>query len=244
MIEIIKNFLQKKAAQPAAAAYDTWSASYDHQPGNLMLDLDEQLFAELTKNTPLQQKKIADVGCGTGRHWPRIYAAQPALIMGFDVSAGMLAQLALKFPAAVTQQITDNRLQMVPDAFADCLLSTLTVAHIKNIEEAIAAWVRITKKDADMFITDFHPDMLAKGGKRSFRHQGKSLSVVNYVHSLPKLKKIFARYGLRVMQQIERTVDEEVKHYYAAQDALPVYERFKGMPVIYGLHVKKTDAAQ
>ena len=45
MFASIKDYLQKKVTfsteRPVVAAYDIWSDSYDAQPGNLMLDLDE-----------------------------------------------------------------------------------------------------------------------------------------------------------------------------------------------------------
>jgi ubiquinone/menaquinone biosynthesis C-methylase UbiE len=248
MLSALKGYLQNKISsppeKPVVEAYDAWSGTYDFQPGNLMLDLDEQLFTELVKNTDLQNKRVADIGCGTGRHWQKLYSLKPNLIIGFDVSEGMLNQLKRKFPAALTQHITDNLLTMAPNEFADCLISTLTIAHIKNIDEAIAAWSRITKKGGDLFITDFHPAILARGGKRSFKHQGKSISVTNYVHPLKKVKSIFSKHGFIIVKQEEKYVDEEVKHYYETQNALHVYERYKGMPVIYGLHLKKKHAAE
>jgi len=230
--------------KPAIEAYDVWSGSYDFQPGNLMLDLDEQLFTDLVKNIDLKNKRVADIGCGTGRHWQKLYAFQPNLLIGFDVSEGMLSQLKRKFPAALTQQITDNRLNMVSDAFVDCVVTTLTIAHIKNIDEAIAAWSRITKNGGNLVITDFHPEALAKGGRRSFSHGGTTMSVINYVHPLKKVKNIFNKYGFTVIKQEEKYVDDCVRPYYEAQNALPVYDRFKGMPIIYGLHLKKEDAAE
>jgi ubiquinone/menaquinone biosynthesis C-methylase UbiE len=248
MNTIIRNFLQKARfnvfEKDAVEAYDMWSFSYDNQPGNLMLDLDEVIFGELIENIDVQNKKIADIGCGTGRHWKKIYEYKPALVMGFDVSAGMLNQLIQKFPSAVTQLTTDNFFKTVTDSYVDCLVTTLTIAHIKNIEEAIASWSRILKNDGDLIITDFHPSMLAKGGKRSFSHGGINLSVMNYVHPLDKVIRIFSQYDLTVVKQVEKSVNEEVKPYYEAQNALPVYERFKGMPIIYGLHLKKQSAAE
>jgi ubiquinone/menaquinone biosynthesis C-methylase UbiE len=225
-------------------AYDFWSVSYDSQPGNLMLDLDEMIFTDLIKNIDLKNKRVADIGCGTGRHWQKIYEKNPAIVMGFDVSAGMLHQLMGKFPFAITQLTTDNLLKTLPDSFADCLVTTLTIAHIKSIEEAIASWSRVLKNGGDLVITDFHPSMLARGGKRSFRHETRSLSVINYIHPLEKVKKIFNKYGLAVIKEVERKVNEEVRPYYEAQNALPVYDRFKGMPIIYGLHLKKQRAAE
>ncbi len=231
-------------ALPAEEAYEIWSASYDHQPGNLMLLLDEQIFSHLIRNINFRNKKVADIGCGTGRHWQSIYSKKPATVMGFDVSAGMLKQLKNKFPDALTQKTRNNLLGTLSDATVDCIFSTLTVAHIHNIEEAIGAWSRILKTGGDLVITDFHPVMLDKGGKRSFHHDGKSLSVKNYVHSLKKLKDIFVKLGFTLIEEVEKNVDETIRFHYEMQNALPVYERFKGMPVIYGFHLKKSFAAQ
>jgi hypothetical protein len=35
-----------------------------------------------------------------------------------------------------------------------------------------------------------------------------------------------------------------VRSYYEAQNALSVYDRYAGMPVIYGIHLKKQRAAE
>ena len=225
-------------------AYDIWSDSYDCQPGNLMLDLDELIFAGLIKDMDLRNKKVADIGCGTGRHWQKIYEKTPAILLGFDVSPGMLHQLIRKFPYAETQLITDNLLKSLSDSYIDCLITTLTIAHIKNIEEAISSWTRVLKDGGDLIITDFHPSMLTKGGKRSFKYEHGSLSVINYIHPLEKVKKIFRKHGFHLIRQEERIVDEEVRPYYEAQNALPVYYRFQGIPIIYGLHLKKQGATE
>jgi ubiquinone/menaquinone biosynthesis C-methylase UbiE len=248
MISVIKNLLQKanplSTEKGAEEAYDIWANTYDMQPGNLMLDLDEMIFASLIKNVDIKNKIVADFGCGTGRHWQKIYEKKPDTVIGFDVSAGMLRQLKRKFPDAVTQQTSDNLLQSVPDTSIDFLLTTLTIAHIKNIEEAIFSWTRILKDGGDLVITDFHPFMLDHGGKRSFSHGGKSLIVVNYVHHVEKVKKILEKYGLVVVKEEERRVNEDVKRYYEEQNAMTFYNRFKGMPIIYGLHLKKQCAAE
>jgi hypothetical protein len=37
----------------------------------------------------------------------------------------------------------------------------------------------------------------------------------------------------------ELYINESVKHYYRHQNALAVYEKFKGFPVIYGMHFRR-----
>jgi ubiquinone/menaquinone biosynthesis C-methylase UbiE len=244
MLESFKKLLQKTRSagteKNAVEAYDIWSDSYDSQPGNLMLDLDNQIFTELLENLDLQGCVVADIGCGTGRHWPRLYKKYPSQILGFDISAGMLRKLGEKFPDALTHQITDDELSVLGDSTVDFLISTLTIAHIKNPQSAIGGWSRVLKKGGWMIITDFHPVMLENGGRRSFSHQGRTLSVTNYIHPLPFLQQILEQNGMQLIRREEKWMDESVKHYYASSHALPVYNRFKGSPIIYGLLLKKT----
>jgi ubiquinone/menaquinone biosynthesis C-methylase UbiE len=204
-----------------------------------MLDLDEKIFSSLLENIDLENKLVADIGCGTGRHWQKIYEKSPALLTGFDVSAGMLKQLRIKYPSANTRHVTDNLLKGLPDASFDCIISTLTIAHIKDIHETIASWSRILKVGGDLVITDFHPAILAKGGKRSFRSGNKTLSVLNYVHPLEELLKILGENGFGFIKLEEKFINDEVRFYYENQHAINVFDRFNGMPVIFGLHLKK-----
>lgn len=243
MIGSIKNFLKRtktiSAEKSAVEAYDIWSSSYDSQPGNLMLDLDEMIFSDLLRDVDLENKVVADIGCGTGRHWKKIYQRGPESLTGYDVSEGMLRQLQLKYPSAITRHITDNLFKDQPTASVDCVISTLTIAHIKDLDEAIASWSRILKDGGDLIVTDFHPATLAHGGKRSFRNGKESLSVVNYVHPLEDILKTFDSHGLNFMRLEEKFINEEVRPYYENQHAINVYDRFRGMPIIFGLHLKK-----
>ncbi|HZY37688.1 MAG TPA: methyltransferase domain-containing protein [Mucilaginibacter sp.] len=245
MIRSLKNYINRHVFAPpvnerdVVEAYDLWARSYDAQPGNLMLDLDELLFTNLLTGIDLTNKNVADIGCGTGRHWPKVLNQKPASLTGFDVSPGMLDKLKAKFPGADAHTITDNSFCTVRDDTFDLIISTLTVAHIEDIEAALEAWCRILKYKADIIITDFHPDVLAFGGKRTFNHGSTQVAVRNFVHQLDIIKKILQRNRFAVVCDEEKKIDETVAHYYAAQNALHVYEKFKGFPVIYGLHFRR-----
>jgi ubiquinone/menaquinone biosynthesis C-methylase UbiE len=246
LINIIKNYIRRRVwpttieDKDVVAAYNIWAENYDWQPGNLMLTMDEILFIKLLEGLSLENKTIADIGCGTGRHWGKIFQQNPASLTGFDVSQGMLKKLNDKFPEAKTYVITDNHFEDIADDTYDAILSTLTVAHIKDIEDALQTWCRITKKHADIIITDFHPNALASGGKRTFRHGDKHIAVQNFVHTTDIIKQILLKNGFTVTTHQEIKVDETVKHYYEQQNALHVYEKFKGQPIIYGIHFKRS----
>jgi ubiquinone/menaquinone biosynthesis C-methylase UbiE len=223
-------------------AYDKWAKAYDAQPGNLMLDLDELLFSKLIKDIPFSNKVIVDVGCGTGRHWKELHAKQPAKVIGYDVSEGMLKVLKEKFPQAITYKLESNYLQGLQDKSCDIIITTLAIAHIENIEEAFKEWNRVLKTDGHIIITDYHPDTLQKGGNRTFMYNGKLIAIKNYVHPLEKIKTLADKLNFKLDTLIELKIDDSVKHYYEKQSALYVFERFKGTPIIYGTHLVRKDA--
>ncbi len=225
-------------------AYNMWSSDYDTQPDNLMLAFDEATFAELIAKVDFQSKTIADIGCGTGRHWEKMYAKHPERLIGYDVSDGMLQVLTKKFPNSESYLLKSNVLETLENKGCDIIISTLAIAHIKDIEGAFAEWNRILRKDGHIIITDYHPEALLKGGNRTFTHNGKLIAVKNYIHSIEKIRDISNKLGFKFEVFGEKVIDESVKHYYEKQNAVNVYERFKGTPIIYGAHLTRTDAAE
>ena len=228
----------------AEEAYDLWSLKYDDQPDNLMLALDEAMFSELIAKIDFYNKVIADIGCGTGRHWKEIYTKQPAQLIGYDVSEGMLKVLKERFPHAQCYQLKANHLAELKDNSCDVIISTLAMAHIKDIEEAFAEWARVLKRDGHIIITDYHPDALSKGGDRTFIYDGKLIAIKNYVHPVEKIREILSRLEFSMEEFAEKKIDESVKPYYEKRQAMKVYEQFKGTAIIYGAHLKRTNAAE
>lgn len=244
MIAALKKILQKHTGNnieqlSPVAAYDIWANNYDNQPGNLMLDLDEQVFSRLLNETDIENKRVADIGCGTGRHWNKLLRKHPLILSGFDVSTKMLKQLEDKYLHADTYCITNNQFSFIPDDTYDVIVSTLTVAHIANIREALNAWARIAREKAEIIITDFHPMALAAGGQRTFEYHDSHIAIENHVHYIFEIEEILLKHGFNTISLDERFVDENVKSYYAAKNALHVYEKFSGSKIIYGIHLKR-----
>jgi ubiquinone/menaquinone biosynthesis C-methylase UbiE len=233
---------RRKESEPAAA-YDIWAISYDNQPDNLMLALDEALCTDLLRPVIITGMVVADVGCGTGRHWKKIFDRQPARLLGYDVSPGMLAILRQKYPGSETYLLEGPSLRELPDASCDLVLSTLTVAHIPDLDAALREWCRVLKPGGEMIITDYHPEALAKGGQRTFREGEKVIAIRNHVYPVQQIAALTGRLGLQELQVVEKEIDDSMRPYYEKQQALAVFERFRGVRIIYGIHLKKPDAA-
>jgi ubiquinone/menaquinone biosynthesis C-methylase UbiE len=235
----LNDFLSPPKPRKAAEAYDLWSGEYDNQPGNLMLMLDEKLVAGMLATTDLQGKNVVDIGCGTGRHWEKFFSQSPASLDGFDVSRGMLQKLKDKFPQAHVNLVRDEKLPQLEDESCDLVFSTLTIAHLEDLENAFREWDRVLRRGGDVFMTDYHPAALDEGGQRTFRHAGKLLSVKNYIHTIDDIIALAGQLHWEVIRLEEARVDDTMRSWYEAQNALAVFEKFNGLPIIYGLHLKK-----
>jgi ubiquinone/menaquinone biosynthesis C-methylase UbiE len=146
-------------------------------------------------------------------------------------------------PPAETHQLKDHRLPELGDASCDLLLSTLTIAHIPDPEAALTEWCRVLSPGGEMIITDYHPIALARGGQRTFREGEKVIAVRNHIYPISRILACTRQLGLYEVNVVEKKIDDTMRTYYEKQNALAVFERFNGVPIIYGIHLKKTDAA-
>jgi ubiquinone/menaquinone biosynthesis C-methylase UbiE len=241
IINKLKTIFWGLKEQDPAAGYDWWAPGYDNQPGNLMLDLDEQVFTVLMDSVDLKGKTVVDIGCGSGRHWSKLYRQEPERLIGYDVSAGMLSKLKEKFTTAETHLLKEKILTSLPYASCDIIVSTLAIAHIDNIAGAFKEWNRIIRSGGEIIITDYHPAALAKGGKRTFKHNGKLAAVKNFIHPIDKIRNLARQLNWTELRFTEKIIDDSVKAYYQQQNAMAIFEKFSGVPIIYGIHLKKPD---
>jgi ubiquinone/menaquinone biosynthesis C-methylase UbiE len=209
-----------------------------------MLALDQALCQDVLASLSLTGKTIVDIGCGTGRHWPALFNQSPARLVGYDVSTGMLNRLRNKYPHSEIHLLSDATLTGLADSSCDLVLSTLTLAHIPDLAAALTEWNRVLKPGGDLLITDYHPIALTKGGQRTFREGERVFAIRNHIYPVPQLLGVTRRLGLTKVTLSERKIDDSMRPYYEKQNALPVFRRFLGVPIIYGLHLKKPHVAQ
>jgi len=242
MIKTITAYLNRRALIPKspAYAYDIWAEEYDRQPHNLMLKLDEELLDHFLPSFSLKGKAVIDIGCGTGRHWAKINEMHPRKLTGFDISLEMLKKLKKKFPGAECYQVQENSILPYAENSIDMIISTLTMAHLPDPVNALSEWARVLSPAGMIYISDFHPQVLGNGGSRSFTVRGKRHVVKNYTHSIHSITAIFQRAGVESIGKKEIILTQKLRGHYESQDAMHVYKKFYGMPLIYGLLLKKS----
>ena len=222
----------------AARAYDSWSATYDKEPENLLLYLDEQLMKSLLSSVPLEGKVVVDVGCGTGRHWPRLLEGRPSRLVGYDASQGMLARLRQNLPQAEAHVVSDHRLSNLPAGSVDVLISTLTLGYLADLDAAVGEWSRALRGGGELILTDLHPDVAATG-TRGFRAQGRAIQIRHHLHTLASLRASATAHHLMPVRFEERIVDDSMRAFYEARGATGLFLRLEGSPMIYGMQLRK-----
>ncbi|MDR3667089.1 MAG: class I SAM-dependent methyltransferase [Ignavibacteriaceae bacterium] len=220
-------------------AYKLWSQFYDSENDNLVLHSDSIILKKLLAMANLNGKTILDYGSGTGRNWNELLGHHPSRIIGCDKSPEMLNELKIKYPAAETYLVGNNKLDFLKNKQCDTIISTLVVSHIQDIKKIIYEWNRVLKDSCDVIITDLHPILFRKGGARTFNHIGSTYKIENFIHDVWRIVDLFSFLGFWKVNLIEEFIDEDVKPFYVKKDALNVYEKFKGLPFIYGLHLSR-----
>jgi ubiquinone/menaquinone biosynthesis C-methylase UbiE len=208
--------------------------SYDSQPHNVLLAIDDGIFDSLLKHTSVRSKIVVDVGCGTGRHWERLLAGEPAQLIGYDASLGMLKRLRSKYPHATTRVTIDHQLPELHNDSCDVVVSTLTFGYLPDHSAVLAEWSRVLKPGGEVILTDLHP-VAATSGERSFCHLGKTISIRHYVYPLDTIIASARQHGLGLLRLEERRIDEGLRAIYEAQNAGQLFARTFGLPLMYGL---------
>lgn len=230
----------------AVSGYDLWAASYDGENDNLVVRLDDEMFAGMlagVADDAIAGKVVVDVGCGTGRHWARLLARQPARLLGVDSSPGMLARLRAKYPDAELVQGSGDRLPSLGNESCDVVTSTLALAHLPDVGAALAEWARVLRAEGHLLITDFHPAAAARGAC-TFRHQGATVAIKHHVHRLEDVSAAAARTGLHLRRLEERVADDSLRAHFEAGNATASFALMRDLPLIYGLHLQKQPAPQ
>ncbi|OFY93395.1 MAG: hypothetical protein A3K10_07735 [Bacteroidetes bacterium RIFCSPLOWO2_12_FULL_31_6] len=234
----LKELITGRQSLNSADAYNKWAENYDEEQNNLMLYYDKIILSAILNKVDPTGKNILDYGCGTGRNWKEILN-NSGMITGCDISKEMLERLKIKYPDADVHLLKNDKLTFLPDNSVDILISTLVVAHIKNLEPIFIEWDRVIKENGEIIITDFHPTLLEKGGERTFNHKNEIFKIKNYIHNISEIVNLLGKFGFRRIQLIEQNINEEVRPFYESRNSVKVYEKFYNSPFIYGILLRR-----
>jgi len=208
---------------PPREAYRYWAASFDQ--GTPILALESRVLTPLLPD--LNNQRFLDIGCGTGR-WLAYAVHHGAISMGADLSSEMLRAAAHKPGLASRIVQADATATPFRNASADVVLSALTVGHIRPIAAALNELARIAAPGARVIVTDFHPDALKRGWKRTFRHGDDTIEMESDSYSTAELR----HDDLLLERFLEVPFGDEERHFFEAAGKGAWFDEMRDQPAI------------
>ena len=190
--------------------YDRWSEIYDFD-GNPLIALEEKHFSEILGE--VSGLRVADIGCGTGRHAARL-AASGARVVSVDFSAGMIRKAREKLRASeVTFAVADiSRTLPMDDRGFDRVICCLVLDHIHDVASLFRELKRICKLDGLIVISVMHPAMMLREVQAQFHDPltGTTVRPRSAPNQVSDYVNAATAAGLRIDHMSEHAVDAEV----------------------------------
>ena len=216
-----------------ATAYRLWAPTYSAE--NAVSLIEDGLVRRLTP--ALADKRLLDVGCGTGR---RLATAKAERATGVDQSLEMLAVARSVCGESATLVHGDLLALPLPDATAEVTWCRLVIGHVADLQRAYDELARVTAPGGSVIVTDFHPDADAAGHRRTFRAAGETHEVEHYRHSIDSHLAAAAAAGLRIKAVRHGAIGDDVEHFYVAAGRGASFERDAGLNVVLALQFRRS----
>ena len=120
----------------------------------------------------------------TGRWLEWLLQRGATRVYGVDFSAEMLRYAVRKKQLAGRVVRASGVSLPFQNAQFDLVLSSFMIGHIHSVARVAGEVARVTRPGAQFFLSDFHPQALSRGWKRSFRAHGQVFEVATARHRL------------------------------------------------------------
>jgi trans-aconitate 2-methyltransferase len=103
----------------------------------------------------LAARRAVDLGCGPGWSTRLVHAViGPAITVGVDASAEHIARAEEVVPPGIEFRVHDVRRLCLPDAPPDFLYCRFLLTHLREPEQALAAWAAAAADEATLVIEE------------------------------------------------------------------------------------------
>jgi malonyl-CoA O-methyltransferase len=210
-------------------SYRLWAPGYETETP--ISYLEDQLVAAL--EVPVVGRRLLDVGCGTGR---RLRSSGAALAVGVDLTPEMLACGTGSGSLAVADL---RALPFAMDSF-DVVWCRLVIGHIDGLVQPYAALSYVCRPGGMVVVTDFHPDAVAAGHRRTFRDAtGEVQEIEHHVHDPQAHATAATAHGLRLVARRDGEVGPDVRPFYTRANRLAEYEQQQGLRIVLALAFRR-----
>lgn len=178
MLQRLKR-LFRRASRPMLSsvdAYAQWADSYLPQAHNPLMQAEEAAMLDLFP--PMQGQIVLDLACGTGRYGILCAERGAKTIIGLDNSPAMLKRNATQYRALASSEAIPLQNEAV-----DGIVCGLALGHLPQLRPSMSEISRVLKPGGWALVSDFHPLVFFRGGRRTFTApDGKTYAVEHYAH--------------------------------------------------------------
>ncbi|MCV2363462.1 class I SAM-dependent methyltransferase [Paucibacter sp. DJ1R-11] len=213
------------------AAYDLWAESYPPLPHNPLMRAEQSAVLSLLPE--VNGRRVLDLACGSGRYGLWLQPRGASLIVGTDLSSGMLARA----PLAHRVRADMGRLPFSAASF-DVIVSGLAVGHAPSLSAWMAEAARVLAPGGHLVYSDFHPAAARAGMTRSFTDAaGERHELLHAVYELDAHQAAAEQAGLVLEASREVCVGRELCEPFTGSAVF--YSRWSGLPVVLALRLRK-----
>jgi malonyl-CoA O-methyltransferase len=218
-------------------AHALWAPSYDN-PANPILSLEERVVEPLLP--VIEGRDVLDVACGTGRWLERLVRRGAATALGLDLSSEMLCQ-ACKKPELATRLVEADATAIPLGASSvDVAICSFAVSYVADVERLADELSRVVKNGGGLIVADFHPSAQARGWKRSFSHNGKTVEIRSIPRSVARVRETFAERGFEPVVCLEPEFGENEREIFEKCGKGEVFETLRGQAAIFVLMFRRS----
>lgn len=192
-------------------AYALWAASYPSHTHNPVMQAEERAMLSLMP-ADLRGQSVLDAGCGSGRYMLHALHRGAARVTGIDLSPEMLeragAALAASRHEGEVEWVQGDLTSLpVADAWADLVISGLTIGHLDRLQAALAELRRVTRPGGTLLCSDVHPSGHALGWVRDFKSRGRHYGVRHTPHLYSHWHAACTALHLEIVDVLEPMLD-------------------------------------
>jgi ubiquinone/menaquinone biosynthesis C-methylase UbiE len=183
---------------PVAEAYELWAPIYDQTPNPLLAREERYLLPLLLES---QYERILDLACGTGRWLEKLTAQSAGPGVGIDSSLAMLHVAARKHE--IKRKLARAACEILPfrDAVFDLAICSFALGHVWDLDSTVKELARVTKPEADVFVSDLHPEAIARGWRTGFRDGSTAIQIEMLPRSTEETVQAFCFSGFECLSR-------------------------------------------
>ena len=213
--------------------YDTWAPTYDGEK-NPLIAVEESITLDLVGN--VRNKRVLDVGCGTGRYC-ELLAKRGARVVGIDPSSKMLEYAKRKVTPDCKFELCLGRIENagLPDGYFDVVVCALVVGHLLELEPAMREVSRIIETKGRLVVSDMHPYWFVAGYNyvKFLDRNRQEYRIPEYAHLYEEYWNLFRKFKFCVQDVKEPRIDDTLIQ------SFPALKKYEGMPLALILLARK-----